>query len=308
MDYCDFCEKLFRTVERKLSRRDGSHGSMNVRRVSIVKVNDCMKEGMSVSAGEHVPAPTVYFDELYPRYVMGDTVDEIAEGIIEFCIEKLDKLPEEFKGIDDFECAGRNIICRLVNTAANREYLKDSPHRDILDLSVIFYYVVEEESTGNSFGIRIDNRMMERWHTDVDKLYETSVRNTLLLYGEELENMESVLTELSGACCSEIYSEDIAEPMPLFVLTNSRKHFGAVNAVIGSSLSRLADKLEDDLIILPSSVHEVLAVPAHAVDFSIQQLNEWITNINTDVLEIKDILSDHAYVYVRKDRKLEMRA
>lgn len=59
----------------------------------------------------------------------------------------------------------------------------------------------------------------------------------------------------------------------------------------------IAEALEDDLYILPSSVNEVLLVRASELEDGVDELKEMVRDANETVVAEKDILSYNVYHY-----------
>ena len=57
-----------------------------------------------------------------------------------------------------------------------------------------------------------------------------------------------------------------------------------------------AKNLPDEVIIIPSSVHEVILLPIEMKD-KVDEINAIIQTINKTMLAPEEILSDHAYLY-----------
>ena len=91
-------------------------------------------------------------------------------------------------------------------------------------------------------------------------------------------------------------------PAGLFILTNKLKIHGCTCIAYPRLLKRIADFLEDNLIIIPSSIHEVLIIPENAAkpDYSMEDFQSMITDINETELTDDEVLSDHAYLYERE--------
>ena len=83
----------------------------------------------------------------------------------------------------------------------------------------------------------------------------------------------------------EIADMMIAEIPPeqtMWVISNEKGINGAASMLYENELHELAESLESDLYILPSSVHEVIAVSSDTVSYthlvsamSISQLRQW---------------------------------
>ena len=59
--------------------------------------------------------------------------------------------------------------------------------------------------------------------------------------------------------------------------------------------------------MLPSSLHESIIIPAD-VSAAYQELAEMVTDINRNVVSIEERLSDHVYLYGRKEGVLRIAA
>ena len=64
-------------------------------------------------------------------------------------------------------------------------------------------------------------------------------------------------------------------------------------------LKKLADAVDDDLVIIPSSIHEVLLLPERLAGTS-RSLNEMVQEVNRQGVEPIDRLSDHVYYFRRE--------
>jgi len=62
---------------------------------------------------------------------------------------------------------------------------------------------------------------------------------------------------------------------------------------------------ETDFYILPSSIHEVIIIPAiQNNDEEIQQFQEMVKEINATMLDEEEFLSDTVYKYDAKEQKI----
>lgn len=165
-----------------------------------------------------------------------------------------------------------NIIVSLINTQKYSHVLETVPHRDMLDLSMI-YRSVTETPDGGICSIIVNNNMMEKLNLTDDEIHELALFNTFNLYPLKLEPIES----------------------HFYVLSNEMRVFGAVGMFITDEISDLAEVYGRSLYILPSSVHEVFIIP----DFGQEKeyLESVVRDANDNVVKGKDILSDSVYYY-----------
>jgi len=99
------------------------------------------------------------------------------------------------------------------------------------------------------------------------------------------------------------WSEDYADS-PMLVLTNNSRLHGATTLLYPHLLSEISERLNQDLYLLPSSIHEVLLVPADLIGDR-QELDLMVQEVNKDHVARDEVLSDHAYFYSRKRNSLE---
>ena len=63
--------------------------------------------------------------------------------------------------------------------------------------------------------------------------------------------------------------------------------------------------LEEDFYILPSSIHEVILVPASA-GISVAEMEKMVCEINETQVPEEEILGSHVYRYSRKNKTISM--
>lgn len=92
----------------------------------------------------------------------------------------------------------------------------------------------------------------------------------------------------------------------LYVLTNDAAHNGAACVLYPDKLKDLADEFGSDLLILPSSIHEVLII-ADSENFTEHDYHVFcntIKNVNRESIQPEDFLSDNMYLYRRETDNL----
>jgi len=86
----------------------------------------------------------------------------------------------------------------------------------------------------------------------------------------------------------------------MFVLTNERRFCGAAVMLYSKLLHKIAMRLGKDLLIIPSSIHEVIIMPDRG-EYSIEELSNFVRNINEEAVEQEERLTNHIYIYRRKN-------
>ena len=199
----------------------------------------------------------------------------------------------------EYEAVKGKIVYRLINRKRNSEMLKDVPHREILDL-VLVYRIIVAIDTDRKGTILINNEIVAKWGITEEKLYELAQENTMRLFKADMMKMQNLLNELMPGNESEV-DEDAPQ---LWILTDNERHYGATVMVYPEMMEQISEKLGYDFYIIPSSVHELILVKKDAV-ISTEALKEMICEVNENEVDATEILSDHPYYYDREKGKLE---
>lgn len=166
-------------------------------------------------------------------------------------------------------------IAVLESKDSKREHLGHLAHKPYLDMQVILKQVVDANDEGMTTRT-IDMAELEDAGISLDELYDIAVENTK-------ERMQACVNDFMG----------------LLVLTNDKSLMGATSILYADDLLKeTAEKNHSDLLIIPSSIHEVLLFPDNGC-FTADDLRSMICDVNSAVVEDRDILSDHAYLYKR---------
>ena len=91
----------------------------------------------------------------------------------------------------------------------------------------------------------------------------------------------------------------------MYVLTNTQKLYGAGCMLYPGLLEAISEKLDADLYLLPSSIHEVILLPAES-RICQKELAEMVDSINRTELAADEILSSSVYYYSRTQQALSI--
>ena len=296
-----FAEEVLRGVEEKAGE------TLKARIVPGNKNNGATLTGITASKHEGKGGVCIYLDNYYEDYCDNRiTLDEVTEDVYDKLMEHRNDLDGvDMKALWDWEAAKTRIRAKLVNREMNCGFLKKVPHRDFLDLAVIYYVTVEGLPEGVNGAFTVSDGNMEMWKKEEDDLYQMAVSNMRLDGKPVFEDMEGILRGMIPVDGCPLTSK--ALKVRLYVLTNREKIFGAVELLDGSTLKEIGDELGCDFIVLPSSLHESIIIPAD-VSAAYQELAEMVTDINRNVVSVEERLSDHVYLYERKEGILRIAA
>lgn len=99
-------------------------------------------------------------------------------------------------------------------------------------------------------------------------------------------------------------SMGIDDSNPMTVVSNDQSINGAAVMFYPGQMDKIAEQMQGDYFVLPSSVHEMLVIPDTG-DFQHEELKAMVTEINATQVEPKDRLTDEVYHYDSKDRVFE---
>ena len=249
-------------------------------------------------------SPTIYLNFYFKQYQKGRSLEEIYHDILSVYKENKPSGNIDISFFTDYEQVKKRIVFKLINYEQNRQLLEKIPHIRLLDLAIIFNCLVEADATGNAT-ILIYNNHLSLWNVTRDDLYQLAMKNTPKLLTYELRDMSDVLIELmAGVPCNSM-NEELEYMVPMYVLSNKSKLNGSGCILYHNLLHNLCEKLECDLYILPSSIHEVILLPAYDHD-SYDELTSMVKEVNSTQLSREEVLSDHVYYYSRETGQISM--
>lgn len=263
----------------------------------VTKNNNIRLDGLTIQEKSSNISPTIYLNYYYEDYLKGRSLSSIIEDIIASYHRSRSDTNLDLSFFTDYQKVRYHIIYKLINYEKNRELLPDIPHFRFLDLAVVFSCLILNTSNGNAT-ILIHNHHLELWNITADQLYDTAKKNTPLLLPWEINNMKDVLKDFYSDADTGIYNDADDFNLPMYVLTNTSRLYGASCILYPGVLKAFADALDSDLYILPSSIHEVLLLPKTS-PANILELNSMIEEVNASQLQGDELLSDHVYYYTR---------
>lgn len=250
-------------------------------------------------------------------FYIDDMKNEAPETAAEMICEKYRNLRQneelpKFR-VEDMtkEMILQRITASAISQSLNTEMLKNVPHKKVLDLAITYKCILDDSEDGvksfvityviaDRFGISLQElEMAARRYEKQKNPYRIATMDTMIfgdMEGVGIEDIEEYI---------EKYIHEQADGQQMYVLTNKKKFLGASVIADESIIGKLADLIQSDLIILPSSIHEILAIPeddAYGMEFC----RNMVANVNNTCLEPEEILSSSVYRYKRESGMLEI--
>ena len=316
MEMLEFTNKM----EKALKEYYGENAEVRIHKV--YKNNGLLLYGICVLENGKNIAPTIYLNSFHKAYEEGESFGVLFRRVIEITEENQLSQSLDVDFFLDYEKVKKRLVLRLIHLAENEELLKSVPYQKFMDLAVVCYCVLENEEIGSG-AILIHKHHVKAWEIEEEILFqdaymsspriepyqimkmgemikdilsETIVQEAHSLYGDEAENRIPGMLE-------HMTSEVDQAEIPMYVLTNRKRYYGAACIVYPDVLEKIGDLLQEDYYIIPSSVHEILFLPASECLDS-KALNTIIEDVNRSQVEEEDWLSDHTYLYQREQKKL----
>lgn len=245
-----------------------------VKLIDVPKNNNVVLKGIVILEEGNRVSPTMYVQE-------NMTVGKAARKVINSYHLNKDAINPDKIHFDDFNMVKDNIIFCVVNTEMNKELLSNIPHKDILDFSLIYkilYFFDDEVGT-----VTVNDKLLNMWKTDVETLDTLAQANTPRL----LPFKQLSMGDMMPFCLLE---------NTIRILTNDKQLNGAGVMFYPGVLEQMAEEY-GDLIILPSNIHETIAIPESFSEGSLEAYSEMVKQVNALELKPQEILSDHAYAY-----------
>lgn len=299
MNYTSFCE----TLKQSLTPHLAPDTMISLQKIR--KNNGIFQDAYCIHTPGSTCSPIVYLDSLYENFQNGATVSELCHMILT-CLEQDPPFSTDiFQKIRDFDSAKDHIAFRLISKEQNKSLLSDIPWVPYLDLALIFYLHLDSTRTGQTTAL-IHNQQMETWNKSVDELYLLSLANTPRLFPPVLQPLEALLfdeTDHSEHYSPEILPDCSAPISPLYVLTNRTGIHGASCLLYHDIIKDFADRVQSDIIILPSSIHEVILIPDNKI-YKYEEIQDMVQKVNSEDVPAEDRLSNHLYLFSRSRNHL----
>lgn len=203
-------------------------------------------------------------------------------------VELVTELSEETK---------KHLTLRVINKSHLNELPEHVSYFTVRETSDLICYLVVElwiDDISEVVSVTVTHDLLTAWNltiNDEKTLIDLAIQNI------QANVKVTPMTELLIANSLKITQEDCE--MPIFIVTNSLGTNGANIIFANSPFNSICrDFGNDGVILLPSSIHELLAIPYNKPsDKLIRSFTQIIREVNTEQLQPNEILSDHPYYY-----------
>ena len=298
----EFCACVTEEVKRQLG--DGYETTLR----TVRKNNNIELKGLTIRCGDTNVMPAIYLDPFYEQYSEGRTMEHVVEDVID--VYRENRVPWETEPDMSPAKIRASIQFRMVNRRMNEEEMATMPHLDFGDFSVGFQWVITTDDRRMGI-VRITNEQSEEFGLDVEEMTELAIANTERVSPPRICRIEEVISEMLSECSSEDFAKHGKRPeefgmpetmfgaeddFPMYVLTNEQRNMGASALLMIPQMDRFRERLGEDFWILPSSIHEVILIPASRTAER-DKMRQMVQEINATQVPPQEVLADDVYLY-----------
>ena len=293
-DYMEFAERIRKGIESVTGKEVKLH--------AVKKNNGVVLYGITIYTEGCNIMPTLYLESYYEDYKNGKPIKDVA---CEFMRDYDRSIISENIDISFFEYYERVkplLGFKLINADMNESLLQDVPHKKIFNFAVVCYCDMPDdivEKVGHGL-ILIRNEHLDIWRVDSETVIKDAMQNMQKTNPADIINMADLLTELYGDPDSLICGK-----LPMWVLTNRKRNFGAGAVLYDNQLEKVAEVIKGDFYVLPSSIHEVIILAAK-YSMDADNLIKTVREVNEEQCDREEQLADNVYFYSVSEKKLHI--
>ncbi len=304
MDYEQFKEHVKDHIKEFLPPE---YADAEVSLQQITKNNDTQLTGVIIRTEDKNITPNIYLESFFAKMEDGVDLHDVMKSIADVRINHEMQSSFDLDYLMDFDKVKDNIICKLINADANKEYLADKPFTRKEDLAVVYAVDLGKAEEGH-MTTPITDRLMAHYGLTTEQLHDIAMDN-LDKAPLEFQSLRDVLAEMMFP---EMDRDDpmISVMLPpedpskaLFVISNEERLNGAVAILNEKLMDDIAEKLGGDFFVLPSSIHECLVLPM-SDQMDRGTLENMVQEVNAGQVAPEERLSDHVYVYDSSEHEL----
>lgn len=235
-------------------------------------------------------APVVYMSGRYEDYLSGREMSEIVKDIARDVQEARKHQPDMLDLTA--EMAKGRLYLSVINAEKNEELLNSVPYRKIEDLACIAKFRLDAESS-----VLVNEDLCRKLRMTSEEVLAIAERN-MVKNGYQCEPLDLEIKRIlkeQGVSDREIEEGMMKTQSSMMYVASTANHMeGAAVIASREAMHDFYEKIGEPFYILPSSRHEVILLPDRC-GLEIADLAEMVKDVNRQVVDEKDVLSDHVY-------------
>jgi len=264
-----------------------------------IKNNGLELTGLRVQKEGSNIGPQTYLDGAYGAYGDGAVLEDIMKALARSMVDF--ELPKEYENISerlrDFEWVKDRLAMKLINSRKNLDLLSEVPNTKWEDLAAIYQINVATTEQGTHVAM-VSNELLEEWGVDKETVHTLAMENSERLWPGIVRPMNEIVAGLSQKMGVDLPDIPPNEILPLYVITNTQGINGAAAILYDKAvLAEVGEYIGDDFFLLPSSIHEWIAVPSkyNGENTDVKYFLNMVKDINMTQVSADEVLADNVY-------------
>ena len=196
--------------------------------------------------------------------------------------------------LSDYSNVKPYLFIQVINQEKHAEELERHIYRNHYELAITCHIDVSH-IVGLPATITVTHEMLDLMGIDEDQIIDDAISNARALRPVKAYALPDLMRELAG--------EEIGDGIPMIILTNRDKRYGAGVVFYPGLLAKISDETGVNLLLIPSSVHEFICIPeCEGMDYD--DINLLITETNQGIVAENEILSDRLFRYDRENDEI----
>lgn len=261
-----------------------------------VEKNNVTLTALQIRKSGEQSCPVFYLEPYYKEFQNGESLINICKTIAN--IYKQIGIPDfALKEILDYNAIKERLEVKLVSTEKNEAYLSRGLYRineigaEIININLGIY--MDGQMT-----IRVTKELLEQYSVSSDVLFQQARENTIKRYPLEIYTLSDAVHDIVG---DERQMPSLKTQ--IYVVSNQETINGATVILYPDALRQIAERVGGDYYILPSSIHEVMAISKQC-GMTESELRAMVRQVNRWSVDPRERLSNEVFSYNSKDNTL----
>ena len=253
--------------------------------ISQQSKNNVSLTGIIVHKDEDSFAPIVYVPDNVAYLTWDDLTENDIKDAAQEYIETINNTESGIEKINSIVTDKHEVLKQVFFCLVNRIWNNNS---DLVSRSVggdlqYIYKIDVSDIVGEGRMITLTKEHLVKCGLTEEEIYVAALKNTREKYPVIIKDISEILSGFTPI-----------EEVPIYVVSNNAGILGAT-AITYPGVAEELEYILGDFYILPSSVHECIAIKA--VNDNTKELCEMVRMVNHDAVNPLEWLSDHIYKF-----------